>query len=172
MSSTRLTRRRPTALRAPFFPMSLFPADGFDSLGRAAADLSMRADEMMRSTFPDFPELMSDRFPAMNLSESKDEFTITAELPGMQEKDVTVEYCDGVLTIRGEKEREEKKEEDERKYFLWERTFGSFQRSLPFPGGIAEDKISAGFKNGVLTVHVPKAEEASSSTRTIPVTPG
>jgi HSP20 family protein len=105
----------------------------------------------------------------MNLSEGKNEFTVTAELPGMTAKDVTIDYCDGVLTIRGEKEHEETKEEDDRTYYVWERRFGSFQRALPFPGGIAEDKIAADFKDGVLTVHLPKAEEAKTKKRQITV---
>jgi HSP20 family protein len=87
----------------------------------------------------------------------------------MTEKDVTIDYCDGVLTIRGEKEEEETKEEDGRKYYVWERRFGSFQRALPFPGGVAEDKIAAEFKHGVLTVHLPKADEAKAKHRPIPV---
>jgi len=126
----------------------------------------------MLGNFPAFPEITAEKFPTLNVSEGKTEFTVTAELPGMTEKDVTVAYCDGVLTIRGEKQREEMKEEDDRKFYLWERRFGSFQRSLPFPGGISEEKMTAEFKNGILTIHLPKAEEAKAKERTIPINSG
>jgi HSP20 family protein len=160
-------RRRPSSFE-PFFS-SAFTRPEFSSLADIAEQMQARADEMFRNV-SDFPQFsMVDRFPALNVSEAKGEFIVTAELPGMTEKDVTIDYCDGVLTIRGEKEREEMKEEDDRKYYLWERRFGSFQRSLPFPGGINEDKIDAKFKNGVLTVHLPKVEEAKAKHREIPV---
>jgi HSP20 family protein len=172
MTRTKITRRRPTPtlFRTPFFPAPFFPGSGIPSLTQGAEEMSARANEMMQSAFAGFPDFMgAERFPALNVSEAKEEFTVTAELPGMTTKDVTIDYCDGVLTIRGEKEHEEKKEEDDRKYYMWERRFGSFQRALPFPGGIAEDKIAAEFKDGVLTVHLPKAEEAKTNHRPIPI---
>ncbi len=162
MTRTRLTRRQPN-LATPFFS-----TPGFSSLTQAAEDFSARANEMMRSAFAGFPEFpTAEWFPALNVSEAKNEFTVTAELPGMTAKDVTVDYCDGVLTIRGDKEHEETKEEEDRKYYMWERRFGSFQRALPFPGGIAEDKIAAEFKDGVLMIHLPKADEAKAKRRPI-----
>ena len=171
MTSTKITRRNPspTLFRTSPFADPFFAGSGIPSLAKAAEEMSARANEMM-SAFGSFPDLPSaERFPALNLSEGKEEFTVTAELPGMTTKDVTIDYCDGVLTIRGEKEHEEKKEEDGRKYYMWERKFGSFQRALPFPGGIAEEKIAAEFKDGVLTVHLPKAEEAKTNHRPIPI---
>jgi HSP20 family molecular chaperone IbpA len=172
MTHTKITRRRPnvatTFSRPPlFFLPSMFDADEFPSLTKAAENISTHANELMKSAFGDFPAV--ERFPALNVSETKDEFKITAELPGMTTKDVTIDYFDGVLTIRGEKEQEETKEDEDRKYYMWERRFGSFQRALPFPGGIAEDKITAEFKDGVLTVQLPKAEEAKMNRRQIPI---
>jgi HSP20 family protein len=82
---------------------------------------------------------------------------------------VSIDYTDGMLTIKGEKVEEKTKEEDDRKWYLWERRYGSFQRALPFPGGIAEDKLRAEFKDGVLTVHLPKAEEAKTKRHHIPI---
>ena len=174
MTRTKLTRRRPNLatqfFRAPLVPAPLFPASGFPSLTQAAEEISERANEMMRAAFAGFPEFpAAEWLPALKVSEAKGEFTVTAELPGMTAKNVTVDYSDGVLTIRGEKEQEETKEEDDRKYYMWERRFGSFQRALPFPGGIAEDRIAAEFKDGVLTVHLPKAEEAKANHRPIPI---
>ena len=170
MSRATLAPRRSTAARK--FPPSFFAPAAFPSLSRAFQELNAQADELMQSAFSALPELPAgERFPALNLSEGKDEFTVSAELPGMTADDVTIDYCDGVLSIRGEKEHEETKKEDDRKFYLWERRFGSFQRSLPFPGGIAEDKIAAEFKDGVLTVHLPKADEAKAKRREIAVTP-
>lgn len=171
MTRTKITRRysNPTLFRTPFLADPFFPVSGIPSLAKATEEMTARANEMM-SAFNSFPDLPNaELFPALNLSEGKEEFMVTAELPGMTAKDVTIDYCDGVLTIRGEKEHEEKKEEDGRKYYMWERRFGSFQRALPFPGGIAEDKIAAEFKDGVLTVHLPKAEEAKTNHRPIPI---
>jgi HSP20 family protein len=125
-------------------------------------------DEMMRGVAPaEFTR--NDWFPAVNMAESKKEFTLTAELPGLTTKDVTVDYCDGMLTIRGEKVEEQKGGGDDDKFYRWERRFGSFQRTFPFPGGIDEAKIAADMKDGILTVHIPKAEEAQVKNRLIPV---
>src|SRR6478672_7024109 len=170
MPTTRIARRTPGSL-TPFFPSSLFAAPGFPSLTEALDAMNARGNELMQTVFPEFPAIATgEKFPALNVSESKDEYTVSAELPGMGIKDVTVEYVDGVLSIRGEKEMEEKKEEDDRKYYMWERRFGSFQRALPFPGGIAEDKISAAFKDGLLTVHLPKAEDGKAKHHPITIT--
>lgn len=171
MTRTTIMRRRPapTIFQTPFYSTPFF-STGIPSLADTAQDMTTRANEMMQSVFGGFPELISaEKFPALNLSETKDEFTVTAELPGMTEKDINIEYLDGVLTIKGEKEHEEKKEEEDRKYYMWERRFGSFQRALPFPGGIAEGKIEAEFKDGILTVHLPKADEAKATSRPIPI---
>lgn len=169
MTRTKITRRRPN-LATPFFRAPLFPTPDFPSLAQAAEEMSVRANEMMQSAFAGFPQFpIAERFPALNVSEAKDEFTVTAELPGMTAKNVTVDFSDGVLTIRGEKEHEETKEEDDRTYYMWERQFGSFQRALPFPGGIAEDKIAAEFEDGVMTVHLPKAKETKANHRPIPI---
>jgi len=168
MADTRITRRRtsaPVFFRAPFFP-----APGFSSLAQALDELTSGNNDLLKSAFTNFPEIpIRDQFPALNASESKTEFTVTAELPGMTAGDVSVDYCDGVLTIKGEKVHEETKQEDDKKFYMWERQFGSFQRALPFPGGIADSKITADFKDGILTVHLPKAEEEKSNNRKIEI---
>lgn len=167
MPTTKLARRRALAPSLPPFVSTAFP--GFS---RSMEELSERTNEMIRAAFAGWPELPTGEwFPAVNISEADNEFTVTAELPGLSAKDVTVDYCDGVLTIRGEKEQEETRKEDDRKYYRWERQFGSFQRSFPFPGGIDQSKIVAEFKDGVLTVHMPKAEEAKVKHQQIPITP-
>lgn len=96
--------------------------------------------------------------PAVDIVEKPDAFEITAELPGMDEKAIKVTLANGTLSIKGEKSEE--KEEKDKDYYLSERRYGSFERSFRVPDGIATDKIDATFKNGVLTVALPKTAEA------------
>ncbi len=98
--------------------------------------------------------------PRMDVTETDKEFEITAELPGLEEKDVQVNVADNVLTIRGEKKVE--KEEKDKDYHLVERSYGSFERSLELPAGVDPDAIAASIANGVLTVKVPKPAAAQA----------
>jgi HSP20 family protein len=92
---------------------------------------------------------------------------VTAELPGMSEADIDVKYVDGTLTIRGEKKEE--KEEKKKDYYLSERRYGSFQRAFQVPNGVDADKIDAAFKNGVLTVTLPKSAGAVRNEKKIAI---
>ena len=94
-------------------------------------------------------------------------YEITADLPGMDDKNIEVKAVDGVLTIKGEKQEE--KEEKKKDYYLQERSFGSFQRSFGLPDGVDQDKIEASFKKGVLIVTLPKRPEAQKPTKKIEV---
>jgi HSP20 family protein len=107
------------------------------------------------------------RVPEVDLSENDKEYCIEAELPGLDEKEVSLTLHDGVLTLKGEK-KEEKKEE-RKDYHFSERRWGSFQRSLRLPDDVDENKVSADFKKGVLTVHLPKSAEAQKSARRIEI---
>jgi HSP20 family protein len=108
--------------------------------------------------------------PAVDIAEHDKAYEITAELPGMDEKDIDVKYADGVLTIKGEKKEE--KEEKEKDYYLSERRFGSFQRAFRVPDGVDADQIEADFKNGVLTVALPKSAEAQKREKKIAIKKG
>lgn len=99
--------------------------------------------------------------PAVNVEESKDGLSLSAELPGMNLEDIEIEVENNVLTLRGEK-KEEKEEGDERRYHLWERRYGSFERSFTLPRTVKSDGITARFKDGILQVTMPKAPEAKS----------
>ncbi len=99
-----------------------------------------------------------DLTPRMDVTETDKEFEVTAELPGLEEKDVQVNVADGVLTVRGEKKTE--KEEKDRNYHLLERSYGSFSRSLELPEGVNADAIKASIAKGVLKVTVPKPAPA------------
>ena len=105
--------------------------------------------------------------PAMDLAEKDGEYEITAELPGMDEKNVEIKLSDGVLTIKGEKSEE--KEEKDKEYHLSERRYGSFQRSFQVPDSVDADKIEATFAKGLLTVKLPKTAEAKKSAKKINV---
>jgi len=105
---------------------------------------------------------MPDLTPRMDVTESDKDYEVTAELPGLEEKDVQVNVADGVLTIRGEKKAE--KEEKDKNYHLVERSYGSFSRALELPEGVNPDAIKASIANGVLTVTVPKPAPAQVKT--------
>ncbi len=85
----------------------------------------------------------------------------------MDEKDIEVKFSNGTLTIKGEKNEE--KEEKKKDYYLSERRYGSFQRSFTVPDGVDEDKIEAAFKNGILTVSLPKTPEAQKKEKQIAI---
>jgi HSP20 family protein len=101
---------------------------------------------------------MSTMLPTMDVSETDKEIEITAELPGLEEKDVQVNLADNVLTIRGEKKAE--KEEKDKNYRLVERSYGSFERSLELPENVDASAIKATIDKGVLKVVVPKPAPA------------
>lgn len=105
--------------------------------------------------------------PAMDVTENDREFKVTAELPGMEPKDVLINASEGYVTIKGEK-KEEKKEEREG-YFRQERSFGSFQRVVALPDTANLDKAEANFKNGVLTLSIPKKAGTQSKERKIEI---
>jgi HSP20 family protein len=108
--------------------------------------------------------------PAVDLSETETEYRLTADLPGVEEKDMEVKLSDGVLTIKGERSEETKKEEKD--YHLSERRYGSFQRSLRVPASVDQDKITASFAKGVLSLVMPKTKEAQQKVRKIDVKAG
>src|SRR5688572_4980593 len=102
--------------------------------------------------------------PRVDVSETAKEMRLTVELPGVEEKDINVSLSGNELTIKGEKrsEREEKKDQAEGRVFhRVERTFGAFQRTIAVPFDVEPDKVSAAFKDGVLTVTLPKPEGAA-----------
>jgi HSP20 family protein len=105
--------------------------------------------------------------PAVDVSETDKAYEITAELPGMDEKNVEVKLANGLLTIKGEKHDE--KEEKKKDYYMRERSFGSFERTFQVPDGVDSDKIEASYKKGVLTVTLPKSAEAQKSEKKIAV---
>lgn len=96
--------------------------------------------------------------PSLDIKETKKEYQISVEVPGVDESDIKLELADGALTIKGEK-KNEKKTEDEN-YYCVERSYGSFSRTLALPSDVNEEGIEAKFKSGVLTITVPRRQVA------------
>lgn len=105
--------------------------------------------------------------PSVDVVEEDKELVVTAELPGIDEKDVEVTLDQGILTIRGEKKSESERKEE--RMTVSERRYGSFQRSLSLPEGIDEDQVSARFDKGVLTVRIARKPEAVRQAKRIPI---
>jgi HSP20 family protein len=104
-------------------------------------------------------------WPSIDLTESDDAYIVTAELPGVEEKDVEVLIANDQLTLRGEK----KAEHDDRRRQLSERYYGRFERRMALPPEVEQDKVTASFRNGILTVTLPKSQDAQQAVRRIPL---
>ena len=95
--------------------------------------------------------------PRVDLAETNDAYVIQLDAPGIDKKDIAINFQDGTLTISGERKAEEKT--DEKTFVRVERSYGRFSRSFSVPNGVKSDKIKASYTDGVLSIHVPKAEE-------------
>jgi HSP20 family protein len=136
--------------------MSIVPWKPIDELTTMRRDL----DSLWDRFFPEKP--FHERFtthewlPSIDLAETKDKLLVKAELPGLEAKDVELSITDDFLTIKGEKE-----EKDEHHFFV-ERYAGTFERRIKLPSLVKTDKIDATFDKGVLTIKLPKSEEAKT----------
>ena len=102
--------------------------------------------------------------PHVDVIETDEELTLTAELPGLSENDVMINLENSVLSISGEKTAIRNEDETEQRSHVWERRYGSFNRSFTLPRTVSTEDISALFENGVLTIHMPKVPEAKGRT--------
>jgi HSP20 family protein len=139
----------------PFFTLHREMNRLFDDVFRGFAPMGRLGSPLMEGRFG---------WPKIELSETDKVVTVSAELPGLTDKDVQVEIANGVLSLRGEKKAERT---DEGKYFS-ERYYGSFERQIPLDG-VEEDKAEATFRDGVLTITLPKSESARSSVKRIAI---
>jgi HSP20 family protein len=98
--------------------------------------------------------------PALDIVDCGKEVLVRADLPGLEQKDISVELQDGMLTVRGERKNQHEGHDDT--YHWTERWEGRFVRTIPVPAGVQADRINADFKNGVLEIHIPKSEETAS----------
>ncbi len=131
-------------------------------------------DQFFSDDFPFSTRLVAkptiDFLPRLDISETETEFKVSAELPGMEEKDIQIRLEKDTLVLSGEKKSES--EEKDKTYHRVERSYGSFERVIPFDTQLDEDKVSAVFKNGVLTITLPKAGDAIRKTRQIEIKKG
>ena len=134
------------------------PSDLFSALNQLA---KMRAemDRVFESNLGSLsrsPAPLSRWNPAVAVYTDKDQFTVVVELPGLKKEEIEISLHDDTLTISGERKREESNEQE----FLTERSYGKFQRSLTLPTAVDAEKVKASYKDGLLQVVLPKAEEA------------
>lgn len=141
------------------------PGDPFEQLHR-------EFDRMLENFFGETDWPMPARlggagslsnWPRVNVAESEKEIVVSAELPGIEEKDLSVELEDDLLTLRGEIRDEQ--EQKDREWRRVERSSGSFERTLQLPGAVIADKVEAKFKKGVLKITLPKAEPSKQENR-------
>jgi len=125
-------------------------------LSAPAFGLRREIDRLFEDTFGT-GDGTSTWIPAVDIRETSNEVRLDVEVPGMHPEDVEVTAENGVLTVRGEKRSERKEGEEQSRYHLVERAYGSFFRSFQLPQGIDESKIQATCDNGILSIHIPKA---------------
>jgi HSP20 family protein len=128
--------------------------------------------ERMRSLFDDLPtafnwDFTSTFYPRVDISEDENNVYVTAELPGVDKKDVKVTLQDNVLTIEGEKKSEVK--DEKKNYYRIERTYGSFCRSFALPAEVDPDKVKAKFENGMLMIEAAKKEPSPANKKLIEI---
>ncbi len=142
--------------------------------------LNRRMNDLFEGFFKDpatagFPELglsknMGLVSPKFEVSETDNAFLVSAELPGMDEKDIELAVDQNALILKGEKKQE--KEEKKKNYFYSERSYGHFHRTIPIPDGVDKSKVKAKFNKGVLSVVLPKNQKLKTERKKISISPG
>ena len=147
----------------------IYRGDDMDPFLSLHRNVNRLFDEVFRGfdTPSVFGQMMPNNgvWPSVEFSETDKEIRVTAEVPGLEEKDIEVLLEDGVLTLRGEKKSET---EDKNRQFS-ERYYGRFERRLALGREVEENKVAATFKNGVLTVTLPKTEKAQTNAKHIAI---
>jgi HSP20 family protein len=165
MALVRFTRRQPRIGFPGFAAPSTLPTyDDVENRFNRFFDRALTDPFNMDS----FPQTLG-WVPATEIIETPEELILTAELPGMDQKNIDVSIEDGVLTLRGEKLEEKKETEGDKKVYLFERSYGSFERSFALPSVVDSVKISAAFDKGVLKIHMPKTIEGKAKGRKVEV---
>lgn len=147
--------------------MDLVPWSSF----REIAPFRREMDNLFKRFFGELPfggATAGEWLPAMDVSETGESIVVKMELPGLEAKDIDISIQGDRLTIKGEKKKEEEKKGEH--FHSMERFYGSFQRSLMLPSAVKSDRIEANFEKGLLTIMLPKAEEAKAKEIKINVT--
>ena len=132
----------------------------FDEMGRMMENFWM-------TPFGEMSRWGEDFIPSVDVREENDEVIVAAELPGMDQKDIDVEVTQDSVRIAGEKKTEEKKEE--KGYYHRESSYGAFERIIDLPAAVDDDKAEAEFSKGVLTIKLPKSEQAKAKRKKVEV---
>lgn len=157
-----------------FTPSSFLSLSPWQTMRRMHEDM----DRLLGQFFTETPSGgtrggMQQWMPSVDISQNNKEWCIEADLPGVNKDDIEVEVRDHHLVLKAELRSEQQDEGGEgREYHQRERQFGFFERVLPLPENVDEEHIACDFKNGVLTLHVPKLEQALPAARRIPITSG
>lgn len=137
--------------------MDLIQWRPFREVSRLRNEMDRLWDEYFGSGRRAFRPIEEEWLPAVDVSETADKITVKAEIPGLEAKDIEISMVGDTLTIKGEKKAE--REEKDENYHMVERSYGSFSRAMKLPGVVDSEKVEATYKNGVLTVVLPKKEE-------------
>jgi HSP20 family protein len=145
-----------------------------DGLGSLFREIEKTFDDFSRrgplASFPGFGS--SATAPKIDVAEGKDAIEVTAELPGVEEKDIDLTLANGVLTIRGEKKTERDETDKEKNWHLVERSYGSFSRTIALPYDPDSSKVEAKFDKGVLRIRLPKPAEIAKKEKKIEIRAG
>jgi len=136
-------------------------------MNRLFDDMFRGFDPRLPTSFGNLPAF-GGSWPNVEVTDKDKEILVTAELPGLEDKDIEVLLDDGVLTLRGEKRSES---EDKDRQFS-ERSYGRFERRIPLGYEVDESKVDAGFKNGLLRITLPKSERAQTTAKRIDIKAG
>lgn len=133
------------------------------------SEINRMFDDALRGFPPSLAGMDKVLSPALDVKETDQGLEVSAELPGVEEKDLDVSIAEGLLTIKAEKRQEQKKEE--KGYYLMERSYGTVSRSIRLPFDADPDKVSATFDKGVLKIAIPRPAEEQAKVRKIAVKP-
>lgn len=156
-----------------FSPTSFFSTSPWQMMRRMQEDM----DRIFGQFFTEAPGAgtqagLEQWRPNVDISQNNKEWCVEAELPGVNKDDIDVQVQDHHLILRAEMKKEQQDEGEGRQYHHRERRYGFFERVLPLPENVDEEHIACDFKDGVLTLHLPKLEQAKQEPRRIPITAG
>jgi HSP20 family protein len=153
----------------PYLPS--FFGRGDDPFGSLFREVQKTFEDFSQRT--PFARFSADTLsPKIDIAESKDAIDVTAELPGVDEKDLDVTLANGMLTIRGEKRTERDEQDKDKNWYVVERSYGSFSRTIPLPFDPDPAKVEAKLDKGVLHIHLPKPAEVAQNQQKIEIKKG
>jgi HSP20 family protein len=136
-------------------PMALF--------GSLHREIDRLYDDFARASLTGVQQGMDRLVPSMDVTETDKEIVVTAEMPGLERKDIDISIDNDLLTIRGEKKVEEEKKDEKKNYHVTERSYGVFYRALQLPGGIDSSKVQATVQSGVLRITIQKPARSQAT---------